>query len=344
MNRPRILYIGNMLKKWGNNPTSVDFLGEKLEKDFEVIRISSYQNIVFRLLDIWKTLILCHKKVDIVLIDTYSTKSFFFAWTSGRLASLFKLKYIPILHGGNLPSRLIKSKKIFQRFLNDSHVVISPSEYLKQSLNQIEEIPIQIIPNSIDLGKYPYTQRPNLDKIKIVWLRAFDKIYNPHLAIKLVHYLVKNGEKNVSLTMIGPDKDGSMEQCIKLSEDLGIKDLVHFTGGLSFNSWLPIVQKGNVFINTTNVDNMPVSLIESMALGVPVISTKVGGIPHLVKDGYNGLLVAPDSPSKFGEAILKLKRNPKLYRDLSDNGRKSASKYSWNKINNQWKTILNSVD
>lgn len=344
MKNPRVLYIGNKLKKWGNNPTSVDILGEKLESNYEITSVSSYRNTIVRMLHIWLTVILSHKKVDVILIDTYSTKSFFFAWTSGRLASILNVKYIPILHGGNLPSRLKKSKKKFQRFLNEAYEIISPSEYLKQRLNEVDEIEIRIIPNSIELKRYPFTHRTNLNKIKIVWLRAFDKIYNPNLAIKLVHFLTKNGEKDVSLTMVGPDKDGSMEECKKLSMDLGVNDLVHFTGGLSFNSWLPIIQQGNIFINTTNIDNMPVSLVEAMALGIPVISTQVGGIPFLIKDGYNGLLVPPNSPSKFGEAILKLKENPHLYRNISENGRESATKFSWGRISHQWETVLGSID
>ena len=103
----RLLYIGNNLKRKDFNPTSVEFLGKKLKEDFHVDRISSVENMAFRLLHIWAVLLFKGNRYQRVLIDTYSTTAFHFAWTAARICKWKGIPYIPILHGGNLPIRLV---------------------------------------------------------------------------------------------------------------------------------------------------------------------------------------------------------------------------------------------
>ena len=68
---------------------------------------------------------------------------------------------------------------------------------------------------------------------------------------------------------------------------------MNFTGKLSKQEWRDLSKDYNVFINTTNFDNTPVSVIEAMALGIPVVSTNVGGLPFLITDKVDGVLVEP---------------------------------------------------
>ena len=79
--------------------------------------------------------------------------------------------------------------------------------------------------------------------------------------------------------MVGPDKDGSLEKTKQYAKEKGVLHRVRFTGGLSKTEWIELSKDYNIFINTTNVDNTPVSVMEAMALGFPVISTNVGGVP-----------------------------------------------------------------
>ena len=97
----KILYLGNKLSKHGINKTTVETLGENLSQSgFEVVSYSSKKNSLLRILDMLLG-ILKHKNAAYVLIDTYSTSAFWFAFLCSQLARLLGIKYIPIVHDGN---------------------------------------------------------------------------------------------------------------------------------------------------------------------------------------------------------------------------------------------------
>lgn len=281
------------------------------------------------------------RKADYLLIDTYSTSAFFFAWTSALLAKSLGLRYIPILHGGALPQRARKSPARLTSYLKNAYKVVCPSPYLKEEMRKVIEMDYQVVRNAIDLGDYPFTSRPNLRKSgpNILWVRAFDKIYNPNLAIKVLKALVDKGYEQTQLCMVGPDKDGSLMEVKRLAEELNVSDKVKITGRLSKYEWITLSEGYDVFINTTNVDNTPVSVIESLALGLPVVSTNVGGIPHILNSGENAILIDPDNVELFTKAILSLE-DTNFYKSLGINGRRMAEGYSWEKVRPQWLHLL----
>lgn len=98
----KILYIGNKLSKKGKTESTIDTLETGLKSlGFQVNSVSSYKSIIFRFLDMLWTVFKHRKTVDYVLIDTYSTLNFYYAYFVGQLCRFFKINYIPILHGAN---------------------------------------------------------------------------------------------------------------------------------------------------------------------------------------------------------------------------------------------------
>jgi len=138
--------------------------------------------------------------------------------------------------------------------------------------------------------------------------------------------------------MIGPDKDGSLEKCKEHAEKLGVQ--VQFPGKLSREAWCSMAAEYDIFINTTHYDNTPVSLIEAMALGLPVISTEVGGIPYLIRHHENGLLVPDGDAQAFIHSINLLLLDPKLAYRLSESGRATAGGFAWKQVKLQWHKLL----
>ena len=97
-----LLYIGNQLKDHNGTITSIDSLGPLLEKEGYTIAYASSKSIkLFRLIDMMLAVLKNRKKADYVLIDTYSTLNFYYAFFVSQLCGILKLRYIPILHGGN---------------------------------------------------------------------------------------------------------------------------------------------------------------------------------------------------------------------------------------------------
>ena len=332
-----ILYLGNKLQSKGLNPTLVDSLSELFKDEgFKVFAYSSIQNKSARFLDMLRAVIKHRKNADIALIDTYSTSAFWFAYYSARLLNFLKIPYIPILHGGALPKRFTTHEKEVLWFLSHSKVNVSPSDFLYEFFKNKGINNLKKIQNSLELEKYRYKIRHQIQP-NLLWVRAFADIYNPLLAIKTLE-LVLDKYPEAKLSMVGPSKDQSFQQCKRYAEERKLP--VSFTGQLSKQEWISYSENFDIFINTTNIDNTPVSVIEAMALGMPVISTNVGGIPYLLKNKENALLVESQNKGEMSDAIINLIEDNTLSSSLSKNARLKAEEFGWSCVKEKWFDIL----
>jgi len=276
------------------------------------------------------------RSARIVLIDTYSTQNFYYAVAVANLCRLLGIPYAPILHGGNLPDRLERSKSNSYKLFSGAKTNVAPSSYLMDAFSQNGYANLTHIPNTIELEFYPFLLRNKINP-RLLWVRSFAEIYNPMLALRLVERLLINFP-NVELCMVGPEKDGAMERCRTYAEQHQLP--VTFTGKLSKEAWRKLSKDFDIFINTTHFDNTPVSLIEAMALGLPIVSTNVGGIPHLITDQKDGLLVPPDNVDELFKAVETLCTRSELGNKLSLNGRKRAEDFDWENVKQHWLTLL----
>lgn len=334
----KILYVGNKLKNDKHTVTTIDTLSTLLKsEEYNVVTTSDKKNKVVRLLDMILTFLKNHKEIDYLLIDTYSTFNFYYALILALLAKWFKVKYIPILHGGNLPSRLLSSPKLSQIIFNNSYKNVAPSNYLK-SVFENNGFKTLFIPNVLEIDKYHFKKRISIAP-KLLYVRSFSSLYNPQLAIKVLSLLLKT-HPEAKLCMIGPDKDGSLLECKILAKTLGIENSVEFTGMLSKSDWHKKSEEFDIFINTTNFDNTPVSIMEAMALGLIVISTNVGGMPYMLNSGFDGVLVAPNNPEEMTLAIQSIIVDKVSTRNMIVNARKKVESFDWKKVKQSWIEIL----
>src|SRR5690606_3541338 len=252
-----------------------------------------------------------------VFIDTYSTRNFYYAVAVAAVCRFYRIPYVPILRGGNLPARLETHPRMSQKLFGNAYINMAPSKYLYSGFKAKNFQNLVYIPNTIPLANYTFKKRHSLE-YRLLWVRSFADIYNPTMALEVMELLQMKGN-SVSLCMVGPDKDGSMERCKALAKEKGLD--VIFTGMLSKSDWLKLSEGFDIFINTTNFDNTPVSVIEAMALGMPVVSTNVGGIPFLIEDGKTGILTEPDDAAAMASAIMSLVNNPEKALELTENAR-----------------------
>lgn len=332
----KIVYIGNNLQS--KNPTTQALLFKALtDLGFEVELYSNKENIFSRLIDMCFGIIKNRDSTNFVLIDTYSTLNFYFTLVTSQLARLFSIKYIPILHGGNLNRRLQNNRFYSNLIFSNAHMNISPSKYLLEVFKN-NGYKTLFIPNVIEIAEYNFINRKNLN-FNLLWVRAFDKIYNPKMAISVLIELVKRGYK-AKLCMVGPDKDGSLNEVIKLAEENNVIQFIEITGRLSKKDWIIKAKKFDVFINTSSIDNIPVSVIEAMALGLPVISTNVGGMPYLINNGVNGILVEENNNIEMTGAIVNLITNPRMAISLAMKARNDVENFDIAVVKKQWHKLL----
>ena len=333
----KILYIGNKLSKYGFTPTNVETLGEQLKEFCNVVSVSDKRNKAARMIDMIAA-IYRNRKSDYVIIDTYSTSNFYFTYVAALLCGVFKLRFIPILHGGNLPERLERSPRMSQRIFNHSLINISPSGYLNYEFKRHGYENVVTIPNNIFIDDYLFKVRSSFSP-KLLWVRSFDKTYNCEMAVEVLHLLLQQ-YSNAELCMVGPDKDGSQQSVKTLAEQYGISDHLIITGKLSKTEWHKLSEDYDIFISTTNFDNTPVSVIEAMALGLPVVSTNVGGVPFLIDEGKDGLLCEKGNAEDMVRRIVHLISMPNNTVDICSNARKKVKSFDWEVVKKQWNELL----
>ena len=202
---------------------------------------------------------------------------------------------------------------------------------------------VTVIPNFITIGNYPFKKRSVL-RPRLLWVRAFHKeVYNPEMAIRILAILSEQFE-DAKLCMVGPDKDGNMETCLELAESLNVINRLKFTGQLNKSEWIQLSSEYDIFLNTSNVDNTPVSVIEAMALGLPVISTNVGGIPFLFEHEKDCLLVDKNHDVAMACAVTRLVNDPKFSLQLAHAARKKAEGFDWENVKKLWIDVIGQHD
>jgi len=332
-----VLYLGNKLRSYGFTPTGVETLGQNLSELTNVITASDKKNKYIRLLDMVFVFIKNRKHINLVLIDTYSGSAFFYAFIISIMCRILDVKYVPILRGGDLFKRLDKNKFLSKNIFNNSLINVSPSVFIKENFIS-KGYKTRIIPNFIDLEFYPYLHRPSCSP-SLLWVRSFHKIYNPQMAILVLNELLKEFP-NANLCMVGPDKDGSLNDCVKLSNKLNIQESVNFTGILKKEEWVKKAEKYDIFLNTTNYDNLPVSILEAMALGFPIVSTNAGGLSSFHKDKFDALIVEKEDFLTMAKNIKLLISDNSLSEKLSRNARNKAEAFGWKILKNKWKNLF----
>jgi glycosyltransferase involved in cell wall biosynthesis len=327
------------LSKQGFTPTAIEQLGPKLEAEgYEIVYASNKLNKLSRIIDMTTAILAHSNKVDVVLIDTYSTAAFYFALTTAFVCRRIGLPYIPVLHGGNLPDRINNSPVLSSQLFESSYTNVAVSPYLQKELQQ-RQLKATLIPNAIDIAEYPFKERKQIAP-RLLWVRSFHQIYNPEMALQVLRLLLDK-YPDTKLTMVGPDKDGMLQKCKDLSKLLGIEKSIQFTGRLSKQEWGKLSVDHDIFINTSTIDNLPFSIIEAMALGMVVVSTNVGGIPHLINNS-NGITVNSGDVDNMVKCIGNVLEDDTA-NEFSKQARGTVEQYDWEVVKQKWITLLDNI-
>jgi glycosyltransferase involved in cell wall biosynthesis len=226
-----------------------------------------------------------------------------------------------------------------RRVLARADALVSPSEFLARAASSLG-FPALVIPNVLDLGRYPYRARRQASP-RLLWMRSFYPYYNPFLAIRVLTTLKKK-VPNATLVMAGQDK-GIEGDVRDLARQMGVEGAVQFVGFLDHAGKIREGHAADIFLNTNNVDNMPVSVLEACALGLPVVATNVGGIPDLLKNNDTALLVDDDDHEAMADAVYRIIKEPDLCARLSSQGRRLAESCAWQQVYPRWQSLISEV-
>jgi len=337
----KVLIAGNLLGLRGGKVTTQGMIlaGRLSGGDIQVAKASSYENKLVRLFDIIFTILMNARSADVIIIEVYSGPAFVIAEVSSYLGKVFRLPMILVLHGGNLPSFAARFPRRLKRVFERSDALVAPSAYLAEQMSGAR-FDISVIPNIIDLGDYEFRLR-SAPAPRLIWMRSFHEIYNPMMAIE-TFVRVREKYPNATLVMAGPDK--GLETAVKIAaRDLGVEGAVRFPGFLDSRAKSEELSQADIYINTNRVDNMPVSVVEACACGLPVVATNVGGIGRLLTHEKTGLLVESGDAVQMADAVIRLVRDSELAARLSLNGRELAERSDWNTVRAKWDEVFDDL-
>ena len=306
---------------------------------YSVRAVSSSPNRYLRLADIASHLLAHGRRADVQCLQVFSGPSFVVADVASMLGRLVGQRIVMVLRGGALPTFIDRHRKWARRVLGRADALVAPSNYLAQAVGE-SGFHAHVIPNILDLSLYQYRHRTFL-KPNLFWMRAFEPLYNPEMAVRVLAK-VRETVPEATLTMAGQDK-GGLAAAQSLAEGLSVAGSARFPGFLDTSAKRTEGEKHDVFLNTNHIDNMPVGVVEAAAMGIPIVSTAVGGMPYLLTHEETGLLVPDDGDEAMADAVLRLLGDADLAGRLSKNGRRLAEESSSERVLPMWDALLEKV-
>jgi glycosyltransferase involved in cell wall biosynthesis len=226
--------------------------------------------------------------------------------------------------GGNADDFMRRQAHWVRPTMRRAADVIVPSGFL-QAIFERHGVATRVVPNIIDVARFRPTARPR-DGLHIVVTRNLEPIYGIGVALEAfarIHEAVPDAR--LSIAGSGPQRRALEARCA----ELGLAERVTFTGRLDREQVAALYRSADMMLNPSRVDNMPNSVLEAFASGVPVVSTNVGGIPYFVEDGRTALLVPPQDAEAMARAVLRLVHDPLLAAALKSRALASVLCYTW---------------
>lgn len=257
-----------------------------------------------------------------------------------------RIRKTPVIvnyRGGEAEAFFKKSFFWVNPSLSRTNAIIVPSGFLEAVFNE-RGYATHIVPNIIDLGRF-FTKatdrcRKQNNAPHLILTRNLERIYDNATALRAFHQVRKTFQQaRLTIAGTGPEK----QMLTELTHELGLEDAVTFAGRIENDAIADLYRSADLMINPSLVDNMPISILEALASGVPVVSTNVGGIPYLVKHGETAMLVPAQDSVAMSEAILHVLANASLRQSLIEKGHASIQNYTWPNVRTRLLAVYSQV-
>lgn len=241
------------------------------------------------------------------------------------------LRGVPVLvnyRGGQAGEFLARQVSWVRPTLRRAAALVVPSGFLRQVFGE-HGFDALMVPNIIDLARFHPGEAPPEGSFDILVARNLEPLYGIDTAIRALA-LLRAEFPGATLTVAGSGP--AEEELRRLAASLGVAGAVRFTGSVASEDMPRLFQQARVALNPSLADNMPNSVLEALAAGRPVVSTRVGGVPFLVTDERTALLVPPADPQAMARALLRLARDPVLAEALARRGLEEVGQYAWTRV------------
>jgi glycosyltransferase involved in cell wall biosynthesis len=331
---PRVLAVSRFARGW---PPAADLREALRTSGWSVLEVAKRDRPLGILAELFAAIVIGRTRYDVAYVDVFSGRAFMWALWSVLLLRLARKPYVLSLQGGGLAAFARRRRRRIAWLLSGASSVTAPSKSQADGL-RFAWPDIAVVPNMIDLGKYPFRLRSPA-KASLLWLRAFHRIYDPVMAVRCIA-LLKERHPTVSLLMVGAFKDESIDECRREIALHGIEDRVRIREACRKDEVPSLLSEADIFLNTTTLESFGVSVVEAQAAGLCVVTTDAGAASEIVVDGENGLVVPAGDHAAMAEAVARIIEKPDLAARLSRGGRSSAERYDARAVTTAWADLL----
>ncbi len=287
------------------------------------------------------------RRANLVHIHFSSRASTWRKLICATLCRWWRMPFILHAHGasyreffGGLPSW---HRRHIVQMLRTASAVICLGEGWKEFYNSIADIPEErlfVLSNPIALPEQ-IPDRSHHQQVLFLFLGRMEERKGPLRVVQALTRLPRQKLAKVRLVVAG---DGDVQAVQQSVADLGLHEHVDVHTWLDERERNVLLQEGDVMVLPSLAEGMPMSVLEAMSWGIPVIASPVGGIPDLVKDGVNGFLVPPTDIDAIAQAMMRMIDDPNLRLRMGENARRSVEhldiRHYWQHLRQVYESVL----
>jgi glycosyltransferase involved in cell wall biosynthesis len=285
----------------------------------------------------WPSLVRELRKADVTHVFSAAYSSFLLAPLPAILvAKALRKPVIVNYRSGEGPDHLRRSR--FARWiLRHVDLNVVPSRFLRGEFAPYG-VDARVVANTIDLRQFSYRVRDPL-RPRLLSTRNFEPLYNVACTLR-AFARVQARFPDAELTLVG---DGSCAKALRsLARDLGVRN-VTFAGRVAPADMATYYAASDIYVQTPSIDNMPGSVIEAFASGLPVVATEAGGVPTILTHGVHGLLAPTHDHDAIAGHVITLLERPDYARQLAAAAFESCRQYEWEVLRDRWLAVYGSV-
>jgi len=289
-----------------------------------------YARTIVTQLTYWPLLLDELRRADLVHVFSASYTSFLLSPLPAMLVGRWLNR--PVLlnyHSGEAPDHLSRSRVARSALASTDRIVV-PSAFLSGVFRTFG-LDAEVIPNLVDRSTFAFRLRDPL-RPRFVSTRNLEPLYNVACTLRAFGR-IQAKYPDATLTVVG-----SGSQARPLEQEavrLGLRG-VRFLGRVPPDGIAACYADADLYLQSPDIDNAPLSVLEAFASGLPVVSTNAGGVPALVTDGVNGLLAPINADRSLADCALRLLDDPSLAHALSRAAHASTDRYSWDAVRPAW--------
>lgn len=283
---------------------------------------------------------LFHPEIKILHVQGASNASFWRKRIFIYIAKWFDKKVVYHMHGGGFGDFSRKHPQAVRRLLEKCDVVIALSDYWKSFFESELHFKNVVVVKNVIAEPVINPNKTTCFSLLFLGLLGQNKGIYDLLDCLNEHKSVFSGKLKL---FVGGN--GEISKVTQIISKYGLSDIVSFEGWVSGDKKIELLNKVDAYILPSYHEGLPISILEAMSYSLPIISTNVGGIPEILKNGENGFIMSPGDKDAMYRAILELMNNEKLRMDM---GKASYSKvqehmpvFVERQLNDLYRSLLN---